>query len=90
MTEEPGNIEEGKAVPVLTSNDIKNIKIMELWSALQAIVMTTNVLKAVLVSRLEEAVENNVTLIQNIAPEVIEHSAGGEFASGLYWKKLYP
>ena len=52
--------------------------------------MTTNGLKAVLVSRLEEAVEKNVTLIHNHAPEVIEHCAGGEFAAGAYWKKLDP
>ena len=52
--------------------------------------MTTNGLKAVLLSRLEEAVEKNVTFIQNRAPEVIEHRAGGEFAAGAYLKKLDP
>ena len=52
--------------------------------------MTTNGLKAVLVSRLEETVEKNVPLIQNRAPEVIEHRAGSEFAAGAYWKKLDP
>ena len=41
--------------------------------------MTTNGLKALLVSRLEEAVEKNLPLMQNSAPEVIEHSDGGEF-----------
>ena len=46
--------------------------------------MTTNGLKAVLVSRLEEVVEKNVPLIHNCAPEVIEHRAGGEFAAGAY------
>ena len=63
---------------------------MELQSALQARGMTTNGLKAVLVPRLEDAVEKNATLIQNRAPEVIEHRAGGEFASGAYWNKLDP
>ena len=29
-------------------------------------------------------------LIQNCAPEVIEHNAGGEFDAGAYWKKLEP
>ena len=52
--------------------------------------MTKNGLKAVLVSRLEEAVDKNVPLMQNRAPEVIEHCYGGEFVSGAYWKKLYP
>ena len=56
---------------MLTSDDIKNMKVMKLRSALQARGMTTNGLKAVLVSRLEEAVEKNVTLVQNSAPEVI-------------------
>ena len=74
----------------MTSNDTKKMKFMELRSALQARVMTTNGLKAVLVSRLEEAVKKNVTLIHNHAPEVIENCAGGEFASGAYWKKLDP
>ena len=41
-------------------------------------------------SRLEEAVDKNVPLIHNHAPEVIEHRAGGEFAAGAYWKKLDP
>ena len=50
--------------------------------------MTTNGLKAVLISRLEKAVEKNMSLIQNRVPEVIEHRAGGEFAAGAYWKKL--
>ena len=61
---------------------------MELQSALQARGTTTNGLKSVLVSSLEEVVEKNVPLIQNRAPEVIQHGAGGEFASGAYWKKL--
>ena len=51
MTEEPGESDEGKAVPVLTSDDIKKTKYMELRSALQARGITTNGLKAVLVSR---------------------------------------
>ena len=79
VTAEPGEIEEGKAVPVLTSYDIKKMKVVELQSVLQATGMTTNGLKSVLVSKLEEAVEKNVPLIQNRAPEVIEHRAGGEF-----------
>ena len=29
-------------------------------------------------------------MIHNHAPEVIENCAGGEFASGAYWKKLDP
>ena len=32
----------------------------------------------------------NVPSMQNRAPEVIEHRAGGEFAAGEYWKKLDP
>ena len=52
--------------------------------------MTENGLKAVLVSRLEEAVEKNVPLIKNGASEVIEHHSGGEFAAGAYRKKLDP
>ena len=80
---EPGESEEGEAVPVLTSNDIKKMKIMEFRSALQARGMTENGFKSVLASRLEEAVEKNVTLIQNRAPEVIEHCAGGDFVAGL-------
>ena len=36
VTEESGESEEGEAVPVPTSNDIKNMKVMELRSALQA------------------------------------------------------
>ena len=52
--------------------------------------MTTNGLKAVLVSRLEDAFKKNVTLLQNRAPEVIEHSAGGEFASSAYYKSIDP
>ena len=66
------------------------MKAVELRSALQARGKTTNGLKKLLVSRLEEAVEKNVPLIQNRAPEVIEHRAGGEFAAGAYWKKLDP
>ena len=66
------------------------MKFMELRSALQARVMTTNGLKAVLVSRLEEAAEKNVPLIHYHAREVIEHRAGGEFAAGAYWKNLDP
>ena len=54
-----------------TSDDIKKMEFMELRSALQARGMTTNGLKAVLVSRLEEVVEKNVPLIHNCAPEVI-------------------
>ena len=30
VTEEPGEVEEGEALPVLTSNDIKKMKVMEL------------------------------------------------------------
>ena len=52
--------------------------------------MTTYGLKAVLVSRLEDSVEKNVPLIQNSAPEVIEHRAGGEFSACAYCKKLDP
>ena len=68
----------------MTSDDIKKTKFMELQSDLQARGMTTNGLKAVLVSRLEEAVEKNVPFMKNRAPEVIEHRAGGEFAAGAY------
>ena len=71
VTAEPGKSEEGEAVPVLTIYDIKKMKVMELRSALQAEGMTTNGLKAVLVSKLEETAEKNVPLIQNCAPEVI-------------------
>ena len=49
--------------------------------------MTTNVLKAVLLSRLEEGVHKNVPSIQNRESEFIEHRAGGEFAAGAYRKK---
>ena len=34
VTADPGKCEEGKAVPVLTSDDIKKIKVMELRSVL--------------------------------------------------------
>ena len=68
---------------MMTSNDIKKMKFMELRSALQARGTTTNGLKSVLVSRLEETAEKNVTLMQNYVPEVIEHCAGGEFAAGV-------
>ena len=68
VTSETGKIEEGEAVPLLTSNDIKKMKVMDLQSDLQERGMTTNGLKALLVSRLEEAVEKNVPLIQNRAP----------------------
>ena len=68
VTEEPGESDEGEAVPLLTSDDIKKMKIMQLRSALQEKIRTTNGLKSVLVSRLEEAVEKNVALIQNSAP----------------------
>ena len=88
VTVEPGESEEGKAVPVMTINDIKKMKVVELLSALQARIMTTNGLKAVSVSRLEEVVENNVPLIKNRAPEVIELCAGGEFEAGAYCKKI--
>ena len=67
---------------MLTSDDINKMKVMELRSTLQARGMTKNGLKAVLVSRLEEAVKKNVPLMQNLAPEVIEYSSGGEFAAG--------
>ena len=90
MTEEPGESEEGEAVPVLTSDDIKKMRVMELQSALQARGMAANVLKAVLVSRLEDAFDNNVPFIQNCAPEVIEHGSGGDFAAVAYRKKLDP
>ena len=90
VIDEPGKSEEGKAVLVLTSDDINKMKVMELRSALQERGKTTNGLKAVLVSRLKEAVEKNVPLVQNRAPEVIEHRAGGDFAGGVYWKKLDP
>ena len=90
MTAEPGDSEEGKSVPVPTRNDIKKMKVMELLSTLQARGMMENELKAVLVSRSEDAAKKNVPLMQNRAPEVIEHSAGGEFADGAQWKKLDP
>ena len=90
MAAEQGKSEEGEAVPVLTSDDTKKMKVMELRSALQGIGMKTNGLKAVLVSRLEEVFEKNVPLMQNRAPEVIEHCACGEFTDGVYWKKLDP
>ena len=83
VTTEPEKSEEGEAVPVLTSNDIKKMKVMELRSDLQAIGMTTNGLKAVLVSRLEDAAKKNVPLMKNSVPEVIEHYAGGEFVAGV-------
>ena len=67
---------------MLTSDDINKMKVMEFLSTLQARGTTTNGLKEVLVSRLEEAVKKNVPLMQNLAPEVIEHSSGGEFAAG--------
>ena len=65
----------------MTSDDIKRMKVMKLQSDLQARRITTNGLKAVLVSRLEEAVKNNVPLMKNCAPEVIENSAGVDFAA---------
>ena len=34
VTAEPGESEEGKSVPVLTSDDIKEMKVVELRSAL--------------------------------------------------------
>ena len=52
----------------MTSDDIKKMKFMELQSALQARGMTTNGLKSVLVSRLEEVVKKNVPLINNNVP----------------------
>ena len=88
VTAEPGESEEDEVVPVLTSDAIKKMKVMELRSALQERGITKNGLKAVLVSRLEEAVEKNVPLIQNCTPEVIENRAGGDFAAGAYWKKI--
>ena len=45
VTAEPFESEEGEAVPVLTSDDIKNMNIMVLRSALQSRGMTTNGLK---------------------------------------------
>ena len=81
MTEEPGESEEGKALPVLTSNDINQMKFVEFRSDLQAIGMTKNGLKAVLVSRLEEAIEKNMSLMQNLVLEVIEHYAGGDISA---------
>ena len=77
VTAEPGESDEGKAVPVLRSDDIKKMKVVELRSSLQARGITTNRLKAVLVSRLEEAAEKNVPLMKNCAPAVIGHSSGG-------------
>ena len=68
VTAKPSESEEVKAVPVLTSDDIKKMKVMELQSALQARGITKNGLKAVLVSRLEEAVKKNLPLIQNRVP----------------------
>ena len=47
VTSEPGDSEDGKAVFVLTSNDIKKINVMELQSALQARGMKTYGLKEV-------------------------------------------
>ena len=64
MTAEPGESEGGEAVPVLTRDDINNMKVMELRSSLQARGTTTNGLKSVLVPRLEEAVEKNVPLMK--------------------------
>ena len=62
----------------------------QLRSALQARGMTTNRLKPVLVSRLEETVKKTVKLIRNRVPEVIEYCGGGEFEAGAYWKKVDP
>ena len=90
VTAETGKSEEGEAVPVLISDDIKKMKVMDLRSALQERVMTTNGLKSLFVSISEEEVEKNVPMIQNHAPEVIEHCAGGEFSADAYWKKLDP
>ena len=75
---------------MLTRDDIKKMKVTELRSALQARGMKKNVLKVLFVSRLEEAIKKNVPLIKNCAPEVIEHHTGGEFAAGVYYKKLDP
>ena len=90
MTEEPGKSEEGESVPVLTIDDIKKMKVMELRSALHARAMITKGWKSVVVSRLEEEIEKNVPLMKNCAPEVIEHCSGGKFPAGAYWMNLDP
>ena len=63
VTQEPGDSEECKYAPVLKIDDIKKMKVMELRRALKARGMTKNGLKALLVSRLEEATEKNVPLM---------------------------
>ena len=88
VTAEPCKSEEGEAVPVLTSDDIKKMKVTELRNSLQARGMTKNVLKVVLVSRLDEAVDKNVSLMQSCAPVDIEYRDGCEFAAGAYQKKI--
>ena len=65
----------------MTSDDIKRMKVMKLQSDLQARRITTNGLKAVLVSRLEDAAKKNVPLMKNSVPEVIEHYAGGDISA---------
>ena len=86
---EPDEVAES-APPVLASDDIKKMKVAELRAALEIRGLQKNGLKAVLIARLEDAVKNNVPLMQNCAPEVRSNSAGDTFEAGVYWKMLDP
>ena len=79
-TAEPDEVVES-APPPLTSNAIKKMKVKELRTALEVRGLSKNGLKAVLVARLEDAVKNNVPLMQNCAPEIINNSAGDAYIS---------
>ena len=74
----------------LTNDIIDKMKVSELKDALGARNLAKNGVKAVLISRLKQAVANGMANVDNIDPNVISNMAGENFEPMAHWELLIP
>ena len=74
----------------LTDDKIEKMKVSELKEALGARNLSKNGVKAVLISRLKQAVANGMGVVENINPNIISNMAGENFEPMAHWELLTP
>ena len=76
-----------QTVAILAIDDVTNLKVNELKDELRKRGLGSfKGKKAELQQKLKEAIENNVPLMTNLSPEVMDNLADDVFAPGSYWK----
>ena len=90
VLEEGGDGDVAVAEIVLDEEAVGKLKVAELRDALQKRGLPITGLKAVLQTRLLEAVANNVPVVGDRPVEEVENQACDSFQPGAYWKLLEP